>query len=400
MCRWSPLAGGMLLNVALGSLFAWSVFVLPLEQEFGWTRAQTSWVFTIAFMATTICLVIGGVLQDRRGPRPGAAIAAVAIAVAYALASLTTTLPFLYVTFGLVGGIANGIGYAATVPVASKWFPDRRGLAVGLIVGAYGGGSALVAPAATWLIASLGWRPTLRILAAAFLVLAGCGAALLRNPPGEAVPSQRASRVPRSAADMTVHAVLRTPSFYALWIAYCLGTTAGLMTISQLVPFARSAGLSLAAATLAVAIGACGNVGGRVLSGWMSDALGRLRTLQMTIVLSALAMPALFLFREEAATFYLFVAVVYWCYGAQLSVFGATAADFYGTTHLGSNYGALLTAVGIAGVVGPMLGAHAFDRFGDYRYAFFGAGLLSTIAVVALSQARPPLASRQAAVGS
>src|SRR5262245_27300838 len=224
MRRWSPLAGGMLLNVALGSLFAWSVFVLPLEQEFGWTRAQTSWVFTIAFMATTICLVVGGVLQDRRGPRPGAAIAAVAIAAAYALASLTTTLPFLYATFGLLGGIANGIGYAATVPVASKWFPDRRGLAVGLIVGAYGGGSALVAPAATWLIASLGWRPTLRILAAVFFVLAGCGAALLRNPPIEAAPARRVSQTPRGRVDMTVRAVLRTPSFYALWIAYCLGT--------------------------------------------------------------------------------------------------------------------------------------------------------------------------------
>jgi OFA family oxalate/formate antiporter-like MFS transporter len=389
MGRWAPVVGGMLLNVALGSLFAWSVFVLPLEQEFGWTRAQTSWVFTIAMMATTVCLVIGGRLQDRFGPRLGASIGAVAIAGAYWSASFTRSLAFVYVTFGVIGGIANGIGYAATVPTASKWFPDRRGLAVGLIVGAYGGGSAVIGPLAAALVEQVGWRMTFRLLGAAFFVAASIGAVLLRNPPESADERERAAAT-TTGLPHTLSGVLRTRTFWALWTAYWLGTTAGMMTISQLVPFARSAGMSLAAATLAIAVGACGNVGGRILSGWMSDSLGRMRTLRTMMIASAVAMPSLFLMREEPAVFFLLVAVVYWCYGTQLAVFGATAADFYGTGSLGLIYGALLTAVGLAGVLGPIIGAQAFDRFGHYGWAFVAASVLAIAALAALRLVQPP----------
>jgi OFA family oxalate/formate antiporter-like MFS transporter len=180
------------------------------------------------------------------------------------------------------------------------------------------------------------------------------------------------------------------PTFYWLWIAYCLGTTAGMMTISQLVPFARSAGLDAAAATLAIAVGACGNTGGRVLAGWLSDALGRLTTLKATVLVSALAMPSLFLLRRQELIFFRLVAIVYWCYGTQLSVFAATAADFFGTANLGLNYGTLFTAVGLAGIVGPILGAMAFDQFGDYRYAFFAAGAFALAALAALSLSSAP----------
>jgi OFA family oxalate/formate antiporter-like MFS transporter len=392
--RWTPVAGGMMLNFALGSLFAWSVFVLPLEHEFGWTRAQTSWVFTFAMMSTTVCLVLGGILQDRRGPRVGAAIGALAIGTAYLLASRTQSLLYLYVTFGIIGGIANGIGYAATVPVASKWFPDRRGLAVGLIVAAYGGGSAIIAPAAAALVEVLGWRTTFRVLGMTFFAMAAVGAALLRNPPATLnsfTPVGDMASAPEAPRAISLYQMLGTRTFWSLWIGYWLGTTAGMMTISQLVPFARSAGLSAAAATFAITVGACGNIGGRIFSGWLSDALGRLRTLRVMIVISAFAMPSLFWWRDQPVVFYLLVAVVYWCYGTQLSVFGSTAADFFGTRNLGRNYGALLTAVGLAGTLGPILGAQTFDRVGHYGYAFFAAGGLAVVALAALAFARPPV---------
>jgi OFA family oxalate/formate antiporter-like MFS transporter len=183
-------------------------------------------------------------------------------------------------------------------------------------------------------------------------------------------------------------------TFYALWVAYCLGTTAGMMTISQLVPFARSAGLGAAAATLAITVGACGNAGGRVLSGWLSDTLGRLTTLRTMVFLSAIAMPTLFLLRGQAIAFYPLVMIVYWCYGTQLSVYASTAADVFGTTYLGLNYGTLFTAVGLAGILGPLLGAQAFDRFGDYRFAFFMAGGCAVVALGALAFAGDPASAR------
>ncbi|PYS05589.1 MAG: oxalate:formate antiporter [Acidobacteria bacterium] len=386
MNRWQVVAGGVSMNLALGSLYAWSVFVLPLEKEFGWTRAQTSWVFTIAVLTFAATFILAGRIQDARGPRICALFGAVLVSAGFFLASFTTSLLFLYVIFGVVVGAGNGFGYSTPTPVASKWFPDKRGLVVGLMVGGYGASSAILGPVATNLIASMGWRPTFRLLGGLFFVMGLIGAWLLKNPPAGYRP---AGWNPQAAAatqrrDYSPGEMLRTLQFYFLWFAYCLGATAGLMTISQLVPFARSAGLTAAAATFAITVGAVGNAGGRILSGWLSDALGRLTTLRVMVLGSAVAMPALFIWREQVLLLYVLVAVVYWCYGTQLSVFASTTADLYGTRNLGMNYGLLFTAWGAAGIIGPIIAARVFDALGDYRYAFYAASALALVAFASL----------------
>jgi len=181
------------------------------------------------------------------------------------------------------------------------------------------------------------------------------------------------------------------PTFYALWVAFCLGTTAGLMIISQLAPFAASAGLTGTAAALTIfTVGALGSSSGRIASGWMSDIVGRLTTLRIMILVSAVAMPALFLLREQAVVLYAGIFVVYWCFGTQLSVFATTAADFFGTKHMGLNYGLLFTAYGVAGLIGPYIAGRVFDAYGDYRNAFFIAAGLAVIALISLGFARAP----------
>ena len=287
MGRWRVVVGGISMNLALGSLYAWSVFVLPLEQEFAWTRAQTSWVFTAAIVTFAATLVLAGRLQDVRGPRLCAFLGAVLVSLGFFLASFTSSLAFLYTIFAVVGA-GNGFGYATPTPVASKWFPDKRGLVVGLMVGGYGAGSAIIGPVASSLIQSIGWRSTFRLLGVLFFAMGMVGTWLLTNPspgyrPSGWTPPPAAAR----SQDVTTARMLRTPQFYLLWVAYCLGATAGLMTISQLVPFARSAGLGAAAATLAITVGAFGNAGGRILSGWLSDTLGRLTTLRAMVLASA-----------------------------------------------------------------------------------------------------------------
>jgi len=334
--------------------------------------------------------VIAGRIQDAVGPRPCAFVGALLVSLGFFLASFTGSLWFLYLTFGILAGAGNGFGYATPMPVASKWFPDRRGLVVGLMVGGYGAGSAVIGPIATALISSVGWRLTFRLLGAAFFVMGMIGTWLLTNPPagyrpaGWTPPADAGRRREFSAAEM-----LRTRQFYQLWIAYCLGATAGQMAISQLIPFARSAGLGAAAATLALPVTAAGNAGGRILSGWLSDGLGRLPTLRIMVLTSAVAMPALFLWREQAVLFFVLAAAVYWCYGTQLSVFASTTADFYGTRNLGLNYGILFTAWGAAGILGPSIGGRVFDTFGDYRYAFYAAGGLAIIAFGSLLLVKP-----------
>src|SRR5438477_703237 len=209
------------MNLALGSLYAWSVFVLPLEREFGWTRAQTSWVFTIAVVCFALSFVVAGRIQDLKGPRVCAAVGGVLVSAGFILSSWTSSLVALYVLFGVVVGLGNGFGYAAPTPVGSKWFPDKRGLVVGLMVGGYGAGSAILGPLATRLIGSFGWRPTFQILAGLFFVMTMIGTALLRNPPAGYRPAgwQPTAVHAARSIDVPTSEMLAMPTFYALWAA-------------------------------------------------------------------------------------------------------------------------------------------------------------------------------------
>jgi OFA family oxalate/formate antiporter-like MFS transporter len=191
---------------------------------------------------------------------------------------------------------------------------------------------------------------------------------------------------------LTPREVVRTPAFYLLWLGFGLGSAAGLMVISQLIPFANSQGLTSARiATLGLVIGAAGNVSGRVLAGWLSDILGRLNTLRVVLAISAAAMPALYEVGNHIASLYVLVFIVYFCYGTQASVNPATVSDFWGTRHAGANYGLVFTAWGFAGILGPAIGGVLFDRYRNYEAAFNTAALLAVVAFLCVLFARRPV---------
>jgi OFA family oxalate/formate antiporter-like MFS transporter len=303
----------------------------------------------------------------------------------------------LYLTWGVMVGIGLGFGYLAPITVGSKWFPNHRGLVNGLAIGIFAAGSGIFGPIAGKLVDGVGWRTTWQIYAGLFFVFTMVGAYLMKDPPeGYEPPVSGSTAVNRPKVhhiEVPTSQVLRTPMFYALWFAYALGTTAGTMVISQLVPFARASGFSAQNAAFAITIGAIGSAAGRFLSGWMSDHLGRLRTLRGIVVLSMLATPSLYLWREEPLMFYVLLFFVYYCYGTQLSVYTALAGDFYGTKYLATNYGVLLLAWGFAGVLGPLIGSRVYVSTGTYQYAFFGSALLACAALGLLSIVRPPRAA-------
>lgn len=389
--RWLPVVGGLMMNMALGTFYAVSAFMLPLEQEFGWTRGQTSWVTTIGIVMIASWYVVGGKLYDRKGPRVVAVIAGVLFSLGYLLASYTSSLLAFYLTFGVCVGTGNGFGFVVPTSVGSKWFPDKRGLIIGLMVSGYGAGSGIFGPIAASLIEDVGWRSTLRILSGLFFVMTMTAAYLLKNPPAGYRPAGwEPSAAVAARRDVPAAEMVRTRTFWALWLAYCLGTTAGTMVISQLVPFARSAGHSAAIAAFALTVGAIGNASGRLLSGWLSDHIGRLNTLRTMLLVSAAAVPALFLARENVTLFYLLLAIVYYCYGTQLSVYASTSADFYGTKNVGFNYGLLFLSWGVAGILGPFLGGRVYVATGEYRWAFFLAGAVTLVALGSLFLAKNP----------
>src|SRR5947209_17183191 len=183
-----------------------------------------------------------------------------------------------------------------------------------------------------------------------------------------------------------------------MWVAYALGASAGLMVISQLVPFAKSVGVaSDLLATMTLVVSAFGNAGRGILSGWLSGALGRLNVLRVMIAISIIAMPALYVFGNNVTGLYVMVFVVYWCYGTQLSVNASTTADFCGTKNAGINYGLLFTAWGAAGIIGPRIGGKFFDKYHNYEYAFYTAAVLAAIALLCeLAARRPKIPARAA----
>jgi OFA family oxalate/formate antiporter-like MFS transporter len=320
----------------------------------------------------------------------------VLVSLGFFLCAFTHSLNYLYVCFGVIGGLGNGFGYSTPIPVMAKWFPDKRGLAVGLAVGGYGGGSAIFGPLANLkLIPAYGVHTTFMILGGIFLVMTVFGAFLLHNPPVGYRPAGWAPAPTAKAAATTYEfspgEVLRTPTFYFMWVAYALGASAGLMVISQLVPFAKSVHISSAAlATMGLVVGAIGNASGRILSGWMSDALGRLNTLRLMIAISMVAMPILYLVGSSVGPLYVMVFIVYWCYGTQLSVNGSTAADFWGTKNAGINYGMLFTAWGVAGIIGPRIAGVLFDKYKNYQMAFYTAAVLAAVALLCELVAKRP----------
>lgn len=391
--RWWRVVGALLMNLSLGSLYAWSIFVAPLEKEFGWNRAQTSQVFTIAIFVFGASFVLAGRLQDKLGPFAISIIGSMFLGSGLILASFTNSLMWTYLTLGVVMGIGNGFGYATPIPVLSKWFPDRRGLAVGLAVAGYGAGSAILAFIVPPMLKSVGWRGTFLWLGIGYLAATVIGSFLLKNPPvgwkpAGWVPAVN-TKVAATATDFAPTEMVRTRQFPLMWIAYCLGASAGLMTISQLVPFAKSIGLPAAAATFTLLIGAIGNATGRILSGAVSDKIGRLQTLRLMILLSAILMP--FIANVRNLTFvYVLLFAVYYCFGTLLSVFPSTTADFFGTKNLGINYGWVFTAYAIAGVVGPKIGGSMFVKYNNYTVAFYTAGVLAAIAFVTILFANRP----------
>ena len=394
--RWWRVVGGMSMNLALGSLYAWSVFVAPLEKEFGWKRAQTSNVFTIAVVVFALTFIVAGRLQDKFGPFWVSLTGGVLVSLGFFLCAYTHSLNYLYVCFGVIGGLGNGFGYATPIPVMAKWFPDKRGLAVGLAVAGYGGGSAIFGPLANLkLIPAYGVHTTFMILGVIFLFMTVIGAFLLHNPP---VGYRPAGWVPAPAAkaagttyEFSPGEVLQTPAFYFMWVAYALGTSAGLMVISQLVPFGKSVGIpSASLITMSLVVAAIGNAAGRILSGWMSDAIGRLNVLRLMIAISMIAMPILYQVGGNVTLLYATVFVVYWCYGTQLSVNGSTAADFWGTKNAGINYGMLFTAWGVAGIIGPRIAGVLFDKYKNYQQAFYWAAGLAAVALICELAAKRP----------
>lgn len=381
--RWWIVVSAVIIQLCLGSIYAWGVFVKPLIGEFGWTKTEVSWAFTIVLVAYAGSMMFGGRWQDKIGPRKVATMGGLLLCIGYFLASYTTSLPWLYITYGLIGGIGVGIGYVCPIATCVKWFPDKRGLATGLAVAGFGAGALLIAPIATILVADFGWRSAFQVLGIVFGLLVVVAAQILRNPPEGWQPEgyKVVNTDGESVLEYSWQEMLKTPQFWMLWLMFSFGATAGLMVIGHLASYGIEAGLSEASAALAVGTLSFFNGSGRIMWGHISDRIGRTKTLAIVFVLLIISVLAF----VQTSSFWplAFVSgLMGLAFGGMLAVFPSITADYFGTKNVGTNYGVLFSAYGAAGIFGPLLGAQIHDHLGTYLYAAVIAAALCVIAFI------------------
>ena len=386
MSRWGVAAGGVALMACLGTVYAWSVYTQPLQAAFGWTTAQATAPFSIAIFFLGVGAVLGGRWQDRAGPRPVALTGALLWGAGNLLAGLGTArlgAAWLCATYGVMGGLGLGLGYVTPVAAVTKWFPDRRGLGSGLVVGGFGLGAFGYAnllrsfPAFAGGAGAASGAAVMQAFAvsgAAFAILGGAGALLVRNPPA---PSP-AARAATGGPDFTPGSMARTPQFWAAFAMLFLNVTAGILFISNAVPIMREL-TGAAPATAAAVYGtiALANALGRFAWGAASDRIGRRAAFAAIYVLQVAVFLSVGRFHSMWAVAPLF-ALVLLCYGGGFGVMPSLVADWFGTRNLGVNYGWVLLAWSLAGVAGPVFVAFVKDRTGSFAGALPAtAGLLA-----------------------
>jgi OFA family oxalate/formate antiporter-like MFS transporter len=397
--RWVIAAAGVVMQIALGAVYAWSVFRIPLTRTFGWTISEVTLTFTIAIFVLGLAAFGGGLWMRRTGPRTVALTAGVLYGLGVFLASFAGgRLWWLYCSYGVIAGVGLGLGYIVPVATLVKWFPDRRGLITGLAVAGFGAGALITAPIATRLIVEVGVLRTFAILGVAYFVAVTGGALFMRNPPDGYRPAgwtpTTSQQRQRAAEPHTLQDALRRWPWYGLWALLFLNTTAGIAVISQAAPmFQEITNVSAARAAGIVGVISVANGAGRLLWAWLSDLAGRRAIFLVMFLLQAVV----FWLMPSAHSLTLFAAltiVVLLCYGGGFGTMPAFAADYFGAEHVGSIYGLMLTAWGVAGILGPTLMAALRERSGGYDQGLrLIAGLMLVSAIIPLL-VRPPVARR------
>lgn len=406
MNRWIVVACAILIQLALGSIYAWSAFTTPLQKGFGYSKTETNLIFSAGLAAFGIMTIVGGRIQQYLKPRWVALIGGTVLGLGYILGSLVGDDFIMKLIFiGFVGGAGIGLGYVVPIAVGVKWFPDKKGLLTGLAVAGFGFGALL------WIMvanppALLGIKglisaddyigtvnKTFLIYGIAYFVLVGIGSLAMVNPPeGYSPKGWDPSKVTKAAKkgqgiEVSVLGMMSRWQFYVMWIMFMAGALAGLMVIGNVKNFAisddgftssKAADYGIIAASICLPIL---NGTGRIVWGVISDRIGRKNTFGLMFALQALSMSLFFLTPGSPLAFFVVASAIGFNFGGNFALFPATTADFFGNKTVGVNYGIVFTSYAAGGIAGPLLAGVVQDNGWSFTWAFLPAAVLCLIAV-------------------
>ena len=390
--RWFIALAAIGLHISIGSVYAWSVLTRPIMVDMGFTLSQTTWTFSLAILMLGLSAGFLGSFAEKIGPKKSGLLAMLfwvtgLFGTAYALSIHNLTL--LYLFYGIIGGIGLGIGYITPVSTLVKYFPNRPGFATGLAIMGFGFASLIAGPLMQYLVAQVGLVDTFIILGVIYLVIMGASSLYLKAPQ-----QKHPTRTSKDRSTMYVHThgmlandAMKTWQFGALWWIFFINITCGIGLLSLASPMAQEAiGMTPAAAASLVGIIGIFNGGGRIAWSTISDYLGRAQTYILFFIIEIIAF-YLLAQTNSTLTFQILILLIITCYGGGFSCMPAYLADIYGIRQLSTIHGRILTAWGLAGIVGPMLVSFFHEAGYGYSTAleyFAALFILNTIITIIL----------------
>jgi len=373
----------LLINICLGFTYTWSVFVASLTEHLGSGITEVTFTYTIATLMFTVMTVAGGRIQDRFGPVMAIRIGALLFGGGLVLCGFTSSLAWLYFFYGIVVNGGIGMAYCAVLMNINNFYPQKRGSVSGLITASYGMSAVLFSPIATFLISAYGVLNTYRILGIFFFLTLSFSSLFVRKAPS--VDVKLADIYDKNANDKTWDQMIKTPAFYIIFSLMVIGSTAGLMIISQASLIAQNmmgASVTTAAFTLSLIAGA--NALGRILWGFISDKTGRNTSTHLIFLIAASMMLGLsFISRGQYTLFTVITMLIAFCYGGVIGTFPAIITEYFGAKNNGTNYGLILLGAGVGSFIGPMTAAWTQTLTpGYYGTAFYISSALGFIGLI------------------
>ncbi|MBE0518771.1 MAG: OFA family MFS transporter [Thermoplasmata archaeon] len=410
MNRWLPVVGALLIQLALGAVYAFSIFTGPLSETLG--HARTSFyilgIFGTAIAVFAITMIVAGRLQDKRGPRVVATLGGLVYGAGYIVASFfTENIAMLYVSYGIIGGIGLGLGYVCPLAAVVKWFPDKKGLVSGIAVAGFGAGAFIFTQVGKYIINASddGLSNAFLYLGLIFIAMVVAGAQLLRNPPVGWMPKgfNPDSKHNGQVVDYDWHEMVKSRSFILLNMMFLLSATAGLMMIGNVSNVAAyldpsKTMLVVAQAPTIAGVLALFNGAGRIGWGKVSDILGRNKTMRLVFLIQALILfgAAAFVWAKPADEMLQFIGLtafasaIGFTFGGNFALFPSATADYFGTKNLGVNYGLVFTGYGAAGVLGSLIPSLLAGSDDGFTWVFVAVGIASLVTFAMAMVIRPP----------
>jgi MFS transporter, OFA family, oxalate/formate antiporter len=384
--RWVFVILGLIVNMCLGAVYAYSVFKKPLEELFDATSTQGNLPFMIFIATFALFTFFAGRFIDKFGPKLVMVIGGVVVGVGWILTTWATSIGMVILTYGIIGGAGVGLVYGGPVAVATRWFPDKKGLAVGLALLGFGASAFVTAPIAKMCIGLYGPLPTFGIMGSAFLIVGVVLSLPMKfpppgwTPPGWTPPAGAASAL----KSFTLGQMAGTSSFYGLWFCYLIGTTAGLMAIGVSAAVGTEVvRLDAGTAAALVSLFAVFNGLGRPLFGWLTDKISPRNAAILSYVIIFLSSAAMLRAGEGTTALYAISFCGFWlCLGGWLAIGPTATATFFGLEGYAQKYGLVFSAYGLGAILGGIISGSAKDKFGSYLTAFWPLLFASIIGII------------------